>query len=392
MRRFVRNRLIRQRGSMLVYATVGMVAFSAFVTLGVDVSRVRMVKIQLQGASDAAARAAAAYLPGASSTAQNAAVAVGAQNIADGSSVVVDPNNDITFGIWSNGTFTPVSQPLWPIANAVQVTCVRTASRGNAVPAMFGKLIGITSGNVTAQSIAVASTTSSGGFVGFGSINVQNNTFFGGYNSSVTKSPTEASATMNVNVGSNTVISGGANDQIYGSAVLGPSANVSGFTVSGSIQQQAQSIATPTMPAWNPQTNPGNIPANYTVSSNTTLPGGTYWFTSLNIDANLTFSGPTVVYVNGAVTLDGTLAPASLIPGDLTIYQYGTTTFGDSSANGITIYATVYAPNSDFSAKNNLTFYGSGTFNSITAKNNANFFFDQSLGSMNGSAKIQTVK
>src|SRR5579864_7448177 len=146
------------------------------------------------------------------------------------------------------------------------------------------------------------------------------------------------------------------------------------------------------MAAWNPQSNPGSIPASYTVSSNTTLPAGNYWFTSLTISANLTFSGPSVVYINGPVTLDGTLSPASLVPGDLTIYQYGTTTFGDSNANGMTIYATIYAPGSDFSARNNLTFYGSAVFNSITTQNNANFFFDQALGPMDGSAKIVTVK
>jgi hypothetical protein len=56
------------------------------------------------------------------------------------------------------------------------------------------------------------------------------------------------------------------------------------------------------------------------------------------------------------------------------------------------ITAVVEAPGSDFLAKNNLTFLGSGVFNTITTKNNASFFYDEAQGPMNGSNKVATVQ
>jgi hypothetical protein len=129
------------------------------------------------------------------------------------------------------------------------------------------------------------------------------------------------------------------------------------------------------------------------VLTNTTLPGGTYWYNSLTINANLTFSGPATIYVNGDIIIAANLAPASGIPADLTIYQYGSHTFGDSAINGMNIIARVIAPGSDFVTNNNLTYSGSGQFNTITTKNNADFFYDTQLGpSGSGSTVVSTVQ
>jgi hypothetical protein len=147
------------------------------------------------------------------------------------------------------------------------------------------------------------------------------------------------------------------------------------------------------MPSWSPTTNPNGIAQDYTVNTTTTLPGGTYWFTSLTLNADLKFSGPSIVYVNGNISLDGTLAPTSGLPYDLTIYQYGSgNTFGDSGSNGMNITATVFAPTVDFTSKNNLNYAGTGIFNTITTKNNANFFYDESHGPADGTFTVSTVQ
>jgi len=384
-----------RHGTVMIYTTIGMVAFAGFVSLGVDAAHVRMVKTQLQAAADAAARYAATGLQTSGVTsAKNNAVSVAGDNTADGSPVVVDPNNDVDFGTWDSTaqTFTVLTGAAQANANAVRVTCRRTAARSNPVSLTFGSIVGKSQFDVTAQSIALAYSQPLAGIIGFGGLTFQNNTFIGSYNSKTNKNPNQGNADSKARIGLNGAMVGHANDSLEGDVVLGPSASVSGVTISGSQLRQTQVLPTPTLPAWAPQTNPGGIPQVYSITSDTTLPAGNYWFTSLTIGADLTFAGPSVVYVNGNVVLNGTIAPASNAPSDLMIYQYGSNTFGDSGSNNISVTADVIAPNSNFAAKNNLNFYGSAIFNSITTWNNANFFYDEALGPMNGGTVVSTVQ
>ena len=383
-----------QRGAVLVYVSVAMVVFAGFVSLAVDSGHVRVVKNQLQFAADAAARYGAAGLATSVTQAQNNALAAAAENKADGTSVVLNANSDLEFGTWdsSTQTFAVLTGAARSAANAIRVTARRTTANGNPVPLSFGPVVGKSTCDASAQSIGVVKSTPISGFVGLGSVTFQNNAFFGSYDSSSSTSPSQASAGSMAKVGSNGSISGGNNNSIQGDTILGPSASTSGVTASGANQRQSTAIAAPTLPAWAPQANPGGIPQAYTVSNNTTLPGGSYWFTSLDAASNLTFSGPATVYINGNVDVDGSIGPSSGVPSDLTIYQYGAHTFGDGSANGMSITANIIAPGSDFSAKNNLTFNGSGVFNSISAKNNANFFFDTQLtGSGGAGGTVVTI-
>jgi hypothetical protein len=368
-----------------------MVTLTGLVSLGVDVAHVRAVRVQLQGAADAGARAGARNIGSGLVAIQNAVVAAAHANNADGAAVVVDPNNDIDFGTWSNGTFTVLSGAGRSSANAIRVRCSHTAAKGNAVPTMFGSLLGVTSSNVSTQSTAAARQTGAAGFIGYAGVTMKNNAFFGGYSSSVIKTPTQNSADSNMSVGTNSFILTKNNDEIDGDVILGPGASVAGVTVIGTTQSQSSAIPTPTMPAWNPIANPGAIPQAYSIFTNTTLPGGTYYFTSMDLEADLNFSGPAVVFVNGPITVGGTLTAFSMLPADLTIYQYGITTFGDGASNGMSIYARVIAPGSDFVTKNNLDFYGSGIFSTITAKNNAEFYYDEQQGLANGQNSVTTV-
>lgn len=381
-----------RRGAVLLYVSLGMVAFAGMVALAIDVAHVRLVKLELQGAADAATRAAAQQLQGGVSAASAAAVAAAADSTADGSPVVIDPNADIDFGSWSGGTFTPLSGAARANANAVRVRCVRAAARGNGVTAAFASFLGIGSADVTAQAIATGVPTPVAGFIGYAAVVSTNNTFFGGYNYAVTTTPTQGTADSNMRVGTNGSVSLKNNDEIKGNVVLGPHGNHSGGRVDGTTYYWGTTIPAPAMPTWTPGANPDSVPQDYTVSTNTTLPGGSYWFTSLTVNANLTFSGPAVLYVNGPITIAATLSPASRVPSDLRIYQYGSTTFSDGASNGMILFAAVVAPGADFTAKNNLDYYGSGIFNSITTKNNAEFFYDEAQGPMDGSNGVSTVQ
>jgi hypothetical protein len=67
--------------------------------------------------------------------------------------VVLDPQNDVAIGFWdaSAHTFTATSSG----ANAVQVTARRIALRNNAIPLFFAQIVGKSSCDITATSIAM---------------------------------------------------------------------------------------------------------------------------------------------------------------------------------------------------------------------------------------------
>jgi hypothetical protein len=206
----------------------------------------------------------------------------------------------------------------------------------------------------------------------------------------VLTNPTQNNSNSNGSLGSNAAISGKNNNTLKGSALLGPSGSATGITVSpGSSTPGATTLVPPTMPSWSPGTNPNNVAQAYTVNSTTTLPAGTYWFTSLSINADLTFAGPSTVHVNGNVDLNAGLTASNSIPANLRVYQLGSGTFGDSGSNGMDITADIWAPSVTFSAKNNFVFRGRAFFGSISAvKNNAEMYYDEAFGPASGGASV----
>jgi hypothetical protein len=154
----VRFRLQQRRGIALVYVVMIMVLLVGFVSLAADIGRVQVAQSQLQVATDSAARYGALGLQnilyGVSAAAQNAATA-GLDNTVDGTPLVIDQTNDVQIGIWDtvHKTFTAVTDPT--TANAVKVTAVRSAARGTAIPLTFLKVLGRSSFDISASSIAM---------------------------------------------------------------------------------------------------------------------------------------------------------------------------------------------------------------------------------------------
>lgn len=128
----------------IIYTIFAAIALLAMFSLAVDFGRVEVVKTELQRAADAASRygasALANIIPGENAPVSNA-IAVAAQNTADGTPVVLDPT-DVELIIWNSVTrnFTVTSDQT--LANGVRVTASRTAAKGNGVPLMFASLIG----------------------------------------------------------------------------------------------------------------------------------------------------------------------------------------------------------------------------------------------------------
>jgi hypothetical protein len=374
--------------------TASMVALLAFVSLAVDLGHVYVVRSELQTAADAAARYGVTGIEWGVSTAQDYAVSAASENKSDGVGVVIDPNTDIEFGKWDRAarTFTVLTGSARSGADALRVTARRTAATNNAVSLLFARVLGKTSQDVRAQSIAFIDKPPPRGITGLAGITFKNNTFVGSYNSATNTNPTQATAGSLAYVGSNGAITGGSNNVVSGSANLGPSApNTVGITFSGATTRLSTPIETPFDPAWSPGTNPGGVPQNYTVSGTVTIPGGTYWFTSLTVKGTLKFSGAATLYVKGPIVVSGALYPFNMIPGNLRVYQIGNYDFGDDDINGADIVADVVAPGADFLARNNLKFRGRMIVNSIVLQNNGDFFYDVALGGSTGAGKLVTT-
>jgi Flp pilus assembly protein TadG len=150
------------RGGILVYALLTIVILSGLTSLAVDYGRVQLAKGELEHAADAAARFGATGLALGTSTASANAVQAAADNVADGSSVVLDPNNDIDFGIWSTTAHTYTQMPVGSAGiNAIRVHARRTASRSTGIPLLFGELFGQQTCDVNATAVAMLSNKTS---------------------------------------------------------------------------------------------------------------------------------------------------------------------------------------------------------------------------------------
>lgn len=142
-------------GATLIYCILLLGVLIGFASLAVDLARMQLAKNELQAAVDAAARHAASGMPLGINEAQDRAIAAAADNKVAGAEVVLNPGSDIEFGLWDAATgFTSLSGDDRKSATAVRVTARRDASRGNAVPTVLARIIGINGMNVRATATA----------------------------------------------------------------------------------------------------------------------------------------------------------------------------------------------------------------------------------------------
>jgi hypothetical protein len=368
--------------------TAALALFIGLCLLAVDWGRVQVAKTELVRATDAAARAGAVHLPGNPALARSAAAQYAAYNSVDGRPLVLQPA-DVLIGRWNpaTGTFDTASAS----PDAIRITGVRSAARGNAVPLAFGQAMGIQPKDLNVVVTARGTRGVVGGIVGYNKIDIHNNTFVGSYRSSQTTNPTTGTAGSKGSLGSNGVIDGHRHVDLHGDAYLGPDGSLTDLSVRGSTKRQSAPLAVPAQAAWAPGSNPSGVPQNYTAGGGTTtLPGGTYWFTRLTVNNTLTFSGPAVVYVNGPVDLNGDLRAYNGIPAHLKLYQRGSGGFG--VGNNVTLTADIEAPASDLDTHNNFTFRGRMLFRTITLHNNADLYYDEDLGPSDGSSTVSIVQ
>src|ERR1700733_10670142 len=132
----------RERGVALVYLMMIMAVMCGIVSFAVDYGRVQTAKTELQRSADSAAHSGAMALPNGFAAATAEANAMVQANLVDGAAGTMDVSQDIQFGIWNAAT-RMFSLSSGTNTNAVKVTLVRTAQRGNAIPLIFAQALGV---------------------------------------------------------------------------------------------------------------------------------------------------------------------------------------------------------------------------------------------------------
>jgi hypothetical protein len=391
----------RRRGIVMVYVTVAMVAFVGFVSLAVDVARVRVVKKQLQFAGDAAARAACVALPGGYKAAQAAAVAVAAQNVADGTSISIDPNNDITFGVWDPKakTFTALSGSARNNANAVQVVPGRTSANGNAVSLVFAKLVGQSTFDVQAKA-TVCLTGNAGAYsiIGVNGVTMSLSAYTDSYNAAKSGLYSSAVANHKGAIASNGNISLSNNVFIDGDCRCGiakTTTTLNASKVSGLNAPLGTTLSYPSV----------TLPASYTdlgdvnMSSGTiSVAGGTYLLHSLILSntAHIIWTGPVQLYIRDSYSVTGSaqIDTYNNLPSNRVLYFLPTCTTATWSGTNVCV-GELYGPDTDFTISGSVELCGRITGRTINNSSSGGMHYDESLSGLGGAAvreAVSTVK
>lgn len=153
-----------RRGIATIWAVLTVLTALGISGLATDTGYVMLAGHQLQSAADNAALAGAAQVQTSTSAATTAAVSTAAKNIVLGTGCQVDGSTDVTCGNFNTTTkvYTANQTPY----NAVCVTAKRTTgSLGKPVNLLFGPIFGVTTAEVSRQSIAMAGGAFNAGVV-----------------------------------------------------------------------------------------------------------------------------------------------------------------------------------------------------------------------------------
>jgi hypothetical protein len=373
----------RANGMTLIYLVCAMTALVGFTSLAVDWGRVQLVRTELQRAADAAARYGAAGAINGASAAQANAISAAADNLADGTPVVLTAS-DVASGHWdpTAGTFTANGTP----RDAVQITARRTAATNNPVPLYWGRLLpgGPRSLDVTATAIAYAEPVVSGLFGNYVNegININGNSQMDSYDSHGASYAATRSGTITISGNFQYMNMNGANAMIDGTVYYTgglPNGTVTGGKVKIDASDIPASMKTPSStPAG--ATNMGNYNGG-----NLTLNSGNYYFTSFSTSGNSVISinatnGPVRLYVNGAFSLSGNISFAYTQgndPADLELHMVSAA--GVDLNGNIDVWAVVHAPNSPLNLNGNTNIYGSICVKQVSLSGNTGVHWDKNL-------------
>jgi Flp pilus assembly protein TadG len=398
-----RFRSQKRRGAIVVLAAVLMTVLAGMIAFAVDCGMITLAREQLQNAADSAAIAGADALAKGANAAQTAAQSFAQANVAGGTSVVINPAQDIELGAWDTNalTFTPLTGPALASANSVRVTCRMSQARGNSLKLFFAPIFGIKTADVSAQAVALLTTNVCGPFIGVNSVNISGGSYTDSYNSSLGPY-SRASAGSKGTVCSNGNISLSGGGTINGDAHPGIDKTVNasgGSSVTGSKTALTEPLNEPAVNPGNAATvnNNSNIPltwfgktpldsqGNFSLSGDLILmPSGTYYFSSFTVSGGSWFviMGPTVIYCTGNFDASGgTMFNITNLPVDCQIYSTGTNV---ALSGGVQFDGVVYAPAANITRSGSADFFGMLIGASLTLSGGGGCHYDESLSSLIG--------
>lgn len=392
-------------GFALVWLALVLVVLLGVTALVIDLGRLHVARTELQGAADAAARAAAWHVPGNLTRANNEAISIAAANTCTGAAVTLDPSADIRYGKWNpaNQTFTPLAGSDLSSADAVQVTARRADDRDTAIPTTFAQVFGINTMNASAEAIAriTQGALAAGGIVGLDWVDLSGTPMVDSYNSDLGPyNPLKPG--QNAVVVSNNDILGNGHPTVAGDAVAGPGHSVSSsISVTGSKSNLDQPLVFP----------PANADAYRLVNDNALIrsylngqqdltlkgndklhvPAGDYYIRDLKMTGNavLYIDGPVTFHITGSVDVAGTVNTTAQKPANFQIQVTGSGTV-DLRGNA-DLHSAVYAPESPIIVRGTHDFYGSIIGRSIRMVGTSDIHVDESL-IRRGPSKVVLVK
>lgn len=353
-------------------------------SLAVDLGRVQCAQTELQNACDAAARYAATGVK--DGTALAKAQAAAQENRVDGSALNILAA-DVETGTWDDATrvFTPTATN----PNAVRVTGRRTAARGNPVPLVFAKAIGMSTFDITASAV----TKFTGGdsdvdVVGLNGISLSNTARIRRW----------SSESGTVRVASNGAINVPSGTQINGDAyhrATAPSEPANG--ISGTNILMSSNLAYPVVSIPGGAVNHGDLVCysgtTYSVNSSVIR------CTSLTIQSGavLNFNTDSDWYVSGPVSIGGATFNTSGTSREWTLYLTSTNTASINTGN--TVYLRVYGPSATLNVSGTTSMIGSAIVRTLNLSGSAILNYAQALpspqpptGGGTGDGTISTVK
>lgn len=381
--RIVRGVRRARRGNTLLLASVTMMALTGFLSLAVDFGRVQLARTQLRDTVDAACRYAVTGLS--DGTYLTKAQSVASANTVDMSALELT-SGDVEQGTWNISTrvFTPTSSS----PNAIRVTGRLASSRNTALPLMFAGVVGKSSIDLSAQSIAYAASSTAPDIVGTTTMNLT-----GG-----TQIRRLASESGTVNVGSNGTISVPWGCYIYGNAYHRSTVPTEpGNGITGTNTAMGSDIALPSVSVPGSATNLGALNVGW---QGYTVPGGNYSCTSLTVGGGGTFTltGDVNVYVSGAIDLgNGCVINTSNGAYKLTIYLTSNNTANINMTGSF--YARFYGPNATVNLTGQSPLIGSVMCRTLNVDGSATITYTSVLSlsdvagtSSGGSGTIAIVK
>lgn len=405
--RRIRRRSSRsRRGAVIVLAAVLMTVIAGMAAFAIDCGMITLARAQLQNAADSAAIAGADALVNGPTLGQTAAQAIAHANTAGGAAVSIDPSQDIELGTWDKNalSFTPLSGSAQSSANAVRITCRMTQARGNSLKLFFAPVFGIGSADVSAQAVALMSSTVCGPFVGLNSVTISGGSYTDSYDSSQGAYSSSAAGSKGNVCSDGTISLSGGGTAIRGDAHpgVGKTVNASGGSaVTGSTTALTQPLSEASVNVGSAATvnNNANIPksaqgkaplngnGNFNLSGgdSVTLPPGTYYFASFTLSggASVGINGPTIIYCQGDVAVSGgSIMNSTQLPVNCQLYSMGAhVTLSGSSQ----FYGVVYAPNAAITRSGGSSdFFGMMVGASLDLSGGGGCHYDQSLGALTG--------